>query len=139
MGESQRMDMGMMQGEVRHFSTWWKPTPFPDYWVSADGRLLSTKHGKRVILKGRPEATGRLRVTMSNSGANHSAYIVRLVAEAFLGPPPEERPWVRQMDGNPRNMNVSNLKWGTRRECQQDKRRAKGLLAAERLEEMAAG
>lgn len=40
-------------------------------------------------------------------------YIHRLVAEAFLGPPPFARALVRHLDGDPANNRVENLAWGT--------------------------
>ena len=40
----------------------------------------------------------------------------RLIAHAFLGPPPQERMVVDHIDCNPRNNKASNLQWLTQRE-----------------------
>lgn len=42
--------------------------------------------------------------------------VARLVAEAFLGPPPFPRAVVMHLDENSRNNNVENLQWGTQKE-----------------------
>jgi DNA-binding NarL/FixJ family response regulator len=45
----------------------------------------------------------------------------RLIAEAFIGPPPFRMACVRHLDGNPRNNSISNLSWGTYKENEDDK------------------
>lgn len=40
----------------------------------------------------------------------------QLIAEAFLGPKPDEKSVVLHLDDNPLNNRVDNLKWGTQKE-----------------------
>jgi len=54
-------------------------------------------------------------------GENH--YVHRLVAFAFLGPPPSDRHQVAHWDGDKANNSVANLRWATRSENNRDQRR----------------
>lgn len=47
-------------------------------------------------------------------------FVHRLVALAFLGPPPEGKENVLHWDDNPQNNSVENLRWGTLRENSKD-------------------
>ncbi|AKL88362.1 HNH endonuclease [Gordonia phage GMA6] len=49
-----------------------------------------------------------------------SVLVHRLVAEAFLGAPPSDKPLVLHRDGNPLNNKVTNLKYGTSSENRLD-------------------
>ncbi len=67
-------------------------------------------------LKPRPsDRFGHLKVSLS--GKPRSVH--RLVLEAFIGPSPPGME-CRHLDGNPRNNNLDNLKWGTKKENMQD-------------------
>lgn len=46
----------------------------------------------------------------------------RAVLLAFVGPPPKNQE-CRHLDGNPKNNNLENLKWGTHSENMQDRKR----------------
>ena len=57
--------------------------------------------------------SGHLRVGISDQATTRGRLIHRLVAEAFLGPPPEGKPLALHWDDNPANNQPSNLRWGT--------------------------
>jgi len=44
----------------------------------------------------------------------------RLVAYAFIGPPPTPKHEIRHLDGNPKNNRVINLRWGTHKQNGED-------------------
>lgn len=81
---------------------------------------------RRLMLKPRPNRRGHLRVMLhctlidgSHTRRLH-AYVHRLVAEAFLGEPPEAAAMVLHRDDNKRNNAASNLYYGTRLDNAQD-------------------
>jgi hypothetical protein len=54
-------------------------------------------------------------------GQNH--YVHRLVAFAFIGPPPSDLHQVAHWDGDKAHNSVANLRWATRSENNRDQRR----------------
>lgn len=58
-------------------------------------------------LRGTPDGAGYLMVRAN--GRLHK--VARLVAEAFLGPAPPDRPYCCHWDGHPRNNVPGNLRW----------------------------
>ena len=82
----------------------WKPIKdLPGYSVSNEGRV-------------RKDSTGQIMVLSKNSGYCRiaiSKHVHRLVAEAFIEKPSEEKCWVDHIDGDRSNNNVSNLRWVT--------------------------
>ena len=100
----------------------------PDYEVSNFGRIRRRTAGHVTfagrILKSRKQKTGYLLIGLSPVPGQRSFFLVhRLVAEAFLGPPPtrvhETAHWNNQRDDN----HASNLRWATRTENFADKAR----------------
>lgn len=73
------------------------------------GGLLAIKIGKR----------GYPAVSLCREGKQVTHEVHRLVAAAFIGPPPS-RQEVRHLDGDPLNRHVANLAYGTRSENNQD-------------------
>lgn len=80
------------------------------YEASGHGRVRNTRTGK--LLTGWLNEEGYRRVTLKVDGKRKTAYVHRLVAEAFLGPCPEGQQ-VRHWDGNPDNNRIDNLLYGT--------------------------
>lgn len=83
----------------------WKPIScFPGYSVSNKGRI-------------KKDSTDQIMVLSSNGGYARftvTRHVHRLVAEAFLEKPEDERRcWVDHIDGNRANCDVSNLRWVT--------------------------
>lgn len=98
----------------------WKPVPgFEDYYhVSNSGEVYSTRR-KRLLRPGSSQG-GYPLFTFCVNGVmtRHKAH--RLVALVFLSNP-EGHKYVRHLDDNPLNNHVSNLKWGTPSENQNDR------------------
>lgn len=64
---------------------------------------------------------GHLRVELHEDGIRQKFFVHRLVLEAFVGECPDGMQCCHN-DGNPKNNNISNLRWGTAVENWQDKR-----------------
>ena len=107
----------------------WKDVPgySGQYAVSNKGRVKSltrtvpSKHGcrrpiKERILKPQTTSKGYKWVLLCRDGKNHiHAQIHRCVALAFI-PNPENKPNIDQIDGNPSNNRIENLRWCTQKE-----------------------
>lgn len=92
---------------------------FPSYMVSTHGNVAREgrkSNCKQAVLK----RGGYMAVSLWKGGKGHTRSVHRLVAEAFL-PNPEGKRDVAHSDGNPKNNNVSNLRWATRAENEADK------------------
>lgn len=99
----------------------WRPIQgHPDYEVSIDGRVRRSSSGKGAkaghILAPHTTADGYLRIGLRHDGRHCNHRIHRLVAVAFLGPPPSNRHQVNHKDGDKTNNQANNLEWTTCRE-----------------------
>jgi hypothetical protein len=114
--------------QVAQIGVEWRPVPgFPSYEVSERGdvrRAVAFRHySAGMSLKQRPHReSGHLIVALSRDGKRHDVFVHRLVALAFLGPPPSERHEVAHGDGRPTNNHWTNLRWATHAENMLDKR-----------------
>jgi len=107
----------------------WLPVPdWVDYEVSDLGRIRSWKKSCQ-----RPNETlprmlvaqvmeGYHRVDLRYPGRRRSAFVHRLVLEAFVGPPSEGHQ-CRHLNGRRDDNRLANLAWGTAAENSRDKRR----------------
>eukprot|EP00438_Fugacium_kawagutii_P008679 Skav210822 [mRNA] locus=scaffold1597:298667:299881:- [translate_table: standard] len=105
-------DDGNLPGEE------WKPMINPRTGKEVPGRMVSSqgritfKNGKRSV--GQKRNDGYLLTEISESSQRQTELVHRLVAYAFLGPPPTpEHKHVNHKDGNPSNNAVENLEWVT--------------------------
>jgi hypothetical protein len=89
---------------------WRQCVQSPDYLVSSDGKVMRKDSGH--ILKPWEKDGAHLYVKV---GKSNKQQVHRLVAFAFLGPPPEGHE-CRHLNGNPKDNRVENLAWGTRRQ-----------------------
>ena len=95
------------------------PVPgFPDYFVLADGQVVSYKLGKRSIIKGARQVYGfqgkrvEYRHRLISSEGERYARQGQVVIAAKYGRWPEPYEEVRHMDGDHTNNSMSNLQLG---------------------------
>ena len=112
-----RRDASVLSGE-------WRQVPgYPAYEVSSDGRV---RRGGRVLRATRSRY-GHSKVTLYNgtphgkSGRGRRMRVHRLVALAFIGPPPFDGAIVRHRNGHAHDDRAVNLAWGTHEENTQDR------------------
>lgn len=90
-------------GLVRSVDRW---VPHGDRLKKLTGKLMK----QRIIRNGRRETSSM--VWLARRGGNYGRLVHRLVAEAFIGPPPEGTECCHN-DGDATNNHVSNLRWDT--------------------------
>lgn len=99
----------------------WRVIPgHPHYEVSNLGRVQSWKkdrNGPPMLIKQSPDRYGYARVCLDRK----TRRVHSLVALAFLGEAPKGCTLVRHLDGDNKNNNLSNLKWGTLSENMHDR------------------
>jgi hypothetical protein len=88
---------------------------FPEYLITEDGKIYSTKYNKLRELK--PGYHGGYRggyyvIILCNNGKRITKQIHRLVAETYITNP-DNLPQVNHIDENKLNNHVSNLEWVT--------------------------
>ncbi len=104
----------------------WRPIPgCPNYEASSLGRVRR-KAGtegcpiSRVLRpKTRKARKGRLayqEVALSHGGEPKSFLLHRLIALAFHGDPPKDKPIAAHCDGDPKNNRPENIRWATQSE-----------------------
>lgn len=89
--------------------------------------------GKRTKTKIYVRRTPYVKYTISRDCVEKSVLAHRLVALAFLGPPPSDDYEVAHHDGNGSNCHRDNLRWATSKENAEDKRRHGTLVIGERV------
>lgn len=90
----------------------WETIPeFPAYEVSNHGRIRNIETGY-ILKPARHPRTGLLFVPLRRDRRQHIRTIHRLVAHAFLYPPPEGCVPIH-LDGDRENNHVDNLDWKT--------------------------
>jgi hypothetical protein len=85
-----------------------KISNYPDYLVSKEGQVYSTKSNKIKIAE--INQTGYCRIEILNTIGKKKFYIHRLVAEAYI-PNPNNYDQVNHKDLNKHNNKVENLEW----------------------------
>lgn len=90
---------------------------YPNYLVYEDGRVFSKK--RRKMLKPIETEKGYHIVNLSNDGKQKRCRVHRLVAQAYI-PNPDNKPQVDHIDRVKTNNCVSNLRWATNGENQQN-------------------
>ena len=105
----------------------WEPiAEAPSYSISSHGRVarIAGGQGARPLLRKQDvESTGYVRVRLSENGIRLRLSVHRLVALAFLGPPPTKKHQVAHYDGVKTNNRAENLRWATCKENMADKQR----------------
>ncbi len=91
----------------------WHPIPdFPHHHASSWGRIKNVWSG--LILSGTRTRKGYQQYNLRGSKGRRTAYGHRLVAAAFIGPPPA-RHCVNHLDGRKNNNAIENLEYTTPR------------------------
>ena len=89
---------------------------FPNYQISNFGNCKNVITGK--VLKG-TLSCGYFRVRLINNGESSCKLIHRLIADEFI-PNPENKRCIDHVDRNRTNNNISNLRWATHSENNQN-------------------
>ena len=92
---------------------------YPNHRVTRTGHCWSKESGQWRKLSN--VSTGKyVAVGLCRNGKQRAFLVHRLVLLAFVGPCPEGME-CRHLDGNPKNNNLCNLCWGTKKENGEDK------------------
>ncbi len=107
--------------DADHSSEIWKSIPdAPNYSASSHGRIRREKSGSGTragkLLVQNIGSAGRAQVSLSHDGKLRSDQVHRLVAKAFIGLPPADKPFVCHKDGNHLNNIPENLYYGDARD-----------------------
>lgn len=84
------------------------------YQVSNLGRIKSFHRGENIMKPMHRNCDRYLRIALHKNGKVKYEYLHRLVAKAFIANP-YNFPEVNHIDTNPRNCNVKNLEWCTKK------------------------
>lgn len=107
----------------------WRPVvDWLEYQVSSYGRVRRVARGKGTlpgkILKPTDKGRGYMQVSLHAPGKKTKKVKVQvLVCTAFHGTKPTGRHESAHWDGNPRNNRADNLRWATKKENEEDKKR----------------
>jgi hypothetical protein len=92
---------------------------YEDYTIDREGKLWSKK--TNIFMKPYVNKDGYLYVRLSKNGKQKTFGIHRLLGLAYI-PNPENKPTVDHIDINTSNNSLSNLRWATRKEQQENKK-----------------
>lgn len=103
------------------------------YEVSDLGRVRSyARSSVPYVLTPTPKSTGYLRLRFSVSGVKTTKPVHKIVAEAFIGPPPEGTE-VRHLNDDPSDNRWANLVYDTHSQNMQDKKWNRGPSGTSKL------
>lgn len=110
----------------------WKKIPdYDNYWISKDGRILSTKKKKPIIMKPISALDGHMYLFLYSNGNMKKMWIHRAVLLAWDRKPMDGEE-CRHLNDIPTDNRIENLCWGTRIENVADKRRNGGIPCGEK-------
>lgn len=92
---------------------------FPRFAASADGRVFRLSKGRTPTwheVQSFKIKNGYLQVSLHNEAGNCVQYVHRVVAAAFLKPPPSPAHQIDHLWGDKTDNHVANLRWVTRAE-----------------------
>jgi hypothetical protein len=106
----------MKPTEYMNTEVWKDIEDFPDYQVSSNGRVRSSKYNTpRILKESIHHQNGRPQVVLRKNNKSITIGVHRLVCKTF-NPNPHNHPYVLHKDNNVKNNRSSNLKWGTQSE-----------------------
>ena len=88
----------------------------PGFYISDGGKVYHGE-GRKIV---HTHIERYVKVWLTINGRRRNMYVHKLVLEAFVGPRPKGKE-CRHIDGDKPNCNLSNLKWGTRKENMADR------------------
>lgn len=94
---------------------------FPGYFIGGAGEVLSFRRGMK-FLRQNPDSHGYPQVGLYADGKEYKRRVHTLVAAAFIGPCPDGHE-ICHNDGTRTNNNVGNLRYGTKVENVEDRKR----------------
>lgn len=101
----------------------WRPViGFHGYKVSDHGRIRSLRRANARLMTPEIDKDGYSRVALIRDGRYEHQVLSRLVAMAFIGPCPDDKPYCCHDDGARSNNRPSNLRWDTQAGNIADKR-----------------
>lgn len=99
---------------------WRDAVGFPGYQVSSHGRVMSYRQTKPKVLAASKTTNGYVKFRLVSPNGIRTVMAHKLVAEAFIGPRPSDKPHIRHLDGNRENNSTENITYGSVRENQLD-------------------
>ena len=107
--------VGDKVSEIIYNDEIFKPTSIQDYYISADGKVLSLKKNSPYLMQSHICHGGHYRIELHNNRVPKKYLIHRLVYEAWIGPLDNELV-IEHLDNNPANNHYTNLKQSTQKE-----------------------
>ena len=97
----------------------YRPVPgHPNYSISNTGKVWSNYKNRHKA----PQKHNKGYLKVKLDGINY--FIHRLVLLTFIGEPPADKPQTRHVDGDSTNNKLTNLRWASQAENEDDKRYA---------------
>lgn len=100
---------------------------FPMYSIDTNGQVYSYyngKYGVRIVprkKKGILNSNNYIKIQLRNGGKIYTKAVHRLVLETFVGKSPKDME-CRHLNGIRNDNRLENLKWGTKKENEEDKK-----------------